>query len=134
MSLANAIIKTGATWAPTGGSDLTFVSDGRQISDGLSLVVAADTNLVLRRTLLARATLPTVPAKVGDYARLGRAALTYGIPFLAADGKLYKQTVKIEMAFHSEYASANKNVVIADSAAFIADADFLTFWQSLLLS
>lgn len=134
MSLSNAVIKSGATWAPTGGTDLTFVPDGRQISDGLSLVVAADAVLTTRRTLLARAVLPTVPAKVGDFARLGRSTLTYRIPFIAGDGKLYAQSIKLEAAFHSEYNSALKNTALADSAAFFADSDFTAFWQSLLLS
>lgn len=134
MSLSNATIKSGATWAPTGGTDLSFVPDGRQIVDGTSLVVVADTNLVTRRTLLARATLPTVPQKVGDYARLGRATLTYRIPFIASDGKLYAQSVKLEAAFHSEYNLTLKNTALTDGAAFFADSDFTAFWQSLLVS
>lgn len=132
MSLANAVVKTGATWAPTGGSDLTFTSDGRAINDGISLVVAADTNLLTRRSLVARAVLPALPAKAGEYAKLGRNSVVYKVPFIAADGKLYTQSVRIEMAFHPEYSS--KNTVIADAAAFIADADFTSFWQSSILT
>lgn len=134
MSLQTAVIKTGATWAPTGGTDLTFTPDGRAVSDGVSLVVAADTNLTLRRTLLCKATLPALPAKVGEYAKLGRASLTYKIPFISSDGKLYQQPVRIEMGFHSEYSDANKAIVIADAAAFVADADFANFWRYLILT
>lgn len=132
MSLANAVVKTGATWAPTGGSDLTFTGDGRAVNDGISLVVTADTNLLTRRSLVARAIMPALPAKAGEYAKLGRNSVVYKIPFVAADGKLYTQSVRIEMAFHPEYTA--KNTAIADTAAFVADADFTAFWQSSILS
>jgi hypothetical protein len=132
LSLINAIIKTGATWAPTGGTDVTFVPDGKTVQDGISLVVAADTNLLTRRSLTARAVLPALPAKTGDFAKLGRNSLVYKVPFVAADGKLYLQTVRIEMAFHAEYTG--KNTVINDATAFIADSDFANFWQSSLTS
>lgn len=134
MSLINATIKTGATWAATGGSDLAFTPDGRAIPDGVNLVVLADTNLVLRRSLAARATMPALPTKTGDYARLGRAHLTYLVPFIASDGKLYKQPVKIEMGFHPEYTDANKAAVINDATAFLADTDFANFWRYLVLN
>jgi hypothetical protein len=133
MSLKNAVFKTGATWAPTGGTDVTFVPDGRVVSDGVNLVVTADDNLLLRRSLTARSTLPAAPAKVGDYARLGRNSVVYRIPFVAADGKTYTQTVKIETAFHAEYTSTQKGVAVTDGAALMLDDDFQSFWKSSIL-
>jgi len=132
MSLTNAVFKTGASWAPTGGSDVTLVPDGRQVTNGLSLVVSGDVNLLTRRGIVVTTTLPALPATSGAYAKLGRNALKYSIPFIAADGKLYTQTVRIETAFHSEYSS--KNTAIADIAALVSDSDFTAFWQSSLLT
>lgn len=132
MSLSNAVFKSGATWAPTGGSDVTLVPDGRVVSNGLSLVVSGDTNLLTRRGFVFVSTLPALPAAVGAYAKLGRNSLKNTIPFIAADGKLYIQTVRVETAFHSEYTG--KNTAIADVAAFVADSDFAGFWQSSLLT
>lgn len=132
MSLTNAVYKSGATWAPTGGSDVTLVPDGRVVKNGLSLVVAADTNLLTRRGFTFVATLPAMPVSTGAYAKLGRTSLKEVIPYLAVDGKLYLQTVRIETAFHSEYTG--KNVAIADAAAFVSDSDFTSFWQSSLLT
>lgn len=134
MSLLNAIIKTGCTWAPTGGTDVTFVPDGRQVSDGVSLVVAADTNLLTRRTLVAKATLPALPANANAYAKLQRGVLTYKIPMIAADGKLYQQTVAINTSFHPETTDSAKAVILTESVSFLADADFLNFWKLGLLS
>lgn len=132
MSLTNAVYKSGATWAPTGGTDVTLVPDGRVVKNGISLVVAADTNLLTRRGIILTSTLPAMPVSTGAYAKLGRNSLKQVVPFVAADGKLYLQTVRIETAFHSEYTL--KNTAIGDAAAFVSDADFVSFWQSSLLT
>jgi hypothetical protein len=129
MALKTAVIKTGATWTPSGGTDLSFVPDGRVVTDGVNLIVLADTNLLTRRTLTGRATLPAAPAKTGDFARLGRNTLTYRLPFTASDGKIYTQTVKIETAFHAEYTAAQKGAAVSDGAAMMLDADFENFWK-----
>jgi hypothetical protein len=132
MSLSNAVFKSGATWSPSGGTDVTLASDGRAIANGISTVVAADTNLLTRRGLVFQALLPAMPANSGAYARLVRNSCKYSIPFLAADGKLYNQTVRIETSFHAEYT--DKNTAIADIAALVSDSDFTAFWQSALLT
>ena len=133
MSLKTAVLKTGATWAPTGGTDLTLTPDGRDGANSVSLVVVSDEDLITRRTVTARATMP--PLTVNDrYARLARNQLTYKIPFIASDGRLYIQPCRLETAFHPEYTQANKEAVINDLPAFLADSDFLLFWQDSLLS
>lgn len=129
--LHNASFPAGATWAPTGGTATVLVQDGRETVNGLSLVVSGDTNLLTRRTMIARATLPGMPAAVGAYAKLSRNELVYTIPFVAADGKLYKQTIRIAASFHAEYSG--KNAAIGDIAAFVSDADFTDFWQKSLV-
>lgn len=132
MSLSNAVFKSGATWAPTGGSDVTLVPDGRVVANGLSLVVSGDTNLLTRRGIQAVTTLPALPAAAGAYAKLSRNSLRYSIPFVAADGKLYVQIVRIETSFHAEYSA--KATAIADIAALVSDSDFSGFWTSSLLT
>lgn len=132
MSLSNAVFKSGATWAPAGGSDVTLVPDGRVVKNGLSLIVSGDTNLLTRRGIQCVATLPALAPSSGAFAKLGRNTLKYTLPFIAADGKLYTQTVRIETAFHSEYSS--KNTAISDVAALVSDSDFLSFWQASILT
>lgn len=132
MSLSNAVFKSGATWAPTGGTDVTLAPDGRAIINGLSLVVTADTSLLTRRSVIARATMPALAPSAGAFARMGKTSLVYTIPYLAADGKIYSQSVKIDASFHPEYTG--KAVVIGDIAALTADSDFASFWLSSLLT
>lgn len=76
--------------------------------------------------------MPALPANANAFAKLGRNSLKYYVPFIAADGKLYTQSVRIETAFHAEYTG--KNTVIADIAALVSDADFTSFWQQSLLT
>lgn len=132
MSITNASIKTGATWSSSGGSDLAFVPDGRSVPNGLSLVVSSDTNLATRRTLAARATLPALPASSSSFAKLGRNELVYKVPFLATDGRLYIQTIRISTGFHADYTA--KDVRLGEAVGLLADSDFADFWTKSLLA
>lgn len=129
----NLTIKTGSTWAPTGGSDLVFASDGRNVPDGVSFVVLADTNLLTRRSLRMRSIMPAAAVRTGDMAKMGRQLLTLYIPFTAADGRTYVQPQKVESAFHPEYGAASKLQVVTDLASLLVDSELLTFWQSSVL-
>lgn len=132
MALSSAVIKTGATWAPTGGSDLTFGPDGRSVKDGISLVVPADTNLITRRSLECRAIMPGLAASSAAFAKLGRNFMSYRVPYVAADGKLYLQHVQIQTSFHADYS--DKNTILGDAIALLADSDFADFWQKSILT
>jgi hypothetical protein len=112
---------------------MALVPDGRAVPNGVNLVVLSDDNLITRRSVRCTAILPQLPVN-GGFARLGRNAMVYTIPFVASDGRLYKQTQKVEMAFHPEYAQADKEAIVTDMPNFLADADFLSFWHDALLS
>lgn len=132
MSLTNAVVKTGATWSPTGGTDLALTSSGRSIKDGLELVVTSDASLLLRRSVELKVSMPSLPPSANAYAKLGRRSLTYRIPFVAADGKLYTQLIRVEASFHAE--DSRQNGLISDMAAFFSDSDLSGFWNNLLLN
>lgn len=132
MSLTNAVMKTGATWSPTGGTDLTLTPSGRAISNGIELVVASDSSLLARRSVEFKVSLPALPPSSNGYAKMGRRGVVYRVPYVAADGRLYVQTLRIEAAFHAD--DARQNGLIADGAALLVDSDFTGFWQKLLLS
>jgi len=134
MPLQSAAIQSGATWSSTGGTSVSFAPDGRPVQDGVRLVVTGDTNLLTRRSLVAKSTLPAPPPSVGAAARLGKNGIVYSVPFIAADGRTYNQTVRIEMSLHAEYSVANKTALKADAAALLVDSDFDNFWVSSLLT
>lgn len=132
MSVLNASVLSGATWTPTGGSALVFAPDGRSVQGGVSLVVPADTNLVLRRSLEVRTILPAYPASPNAFARMGKCTMLYRVPFVATDGKLYSQPVRIEASFHPDYT--NKGNRMNEAIALLADSDFSDFWLNSLIS
>lgn len=131
MAIQSAVVKYGATWAPTGGTDLTFVTDGRPVPNGMSYVVSGDTNLLLRRELKVRATLPASATSANGYDTLQRNYLMFRVPFLSAAGKQHIQTVRIETALHAEESA--KTSIISLVSAFAADADFADFWAKCLV-
>jgi len=132
MSLTNASILSGATYTPSGGSAISFAPSGRQVSGGLELVCTNDTNPLTRRTMQLKSSLPELPASANAFARLGKNSLVYVVPFIAADGKLYRQTYTLTEAVHPEYtqAAARRNETIAMKA----DSDFDNFWQYYILT
>lgn len=132
MSLSNAAFMQGATWTSTGGTSQSLSDSGRVVTNGRELVFTGDTSLLTRRSIELKATLPLLPVNQNAYARLARTKLVYQLPFVAADGKLYKQNITIETAFHAE--DTNRNARISDIPALVADADFSAFWQNLILS
>jgi len=134
MPLQSASIKSGATWAPTGGSDLVFAADGRAITDGVRVVVVSDSDLLLRRSLVAKSQLPGPAPKAGAPARLGRNQMTYFVPFKAADGLIYNQSIGIVMNLHAEYSLASRTALKADAAALLASASFADFWLNSILT
>jgi hypothetical protein len=113
---------------------LAFVSDGRQVKDGLSLVVAADTSLVTRRRLVFAATLPAFASKVGGYPKMGRSHMDYVMPFLATDGRVYMNRFVGDFAFHPEFTKVQRALLVKDAGALLLDADTAGFWQDSLLS
>lgn len=133
MSLDNASIKSGASWGPTGGTDLAFSKDGRSVANGISLIVVADQDLVMRRNLRLVATPPANAAKVGDFPRLGRQTLTYGVPFKDTTGRVVVQYQQIGMAWHPEMDRTLRLKHRRDMAAFLADSDFDAFWDEFVL-
>lgn len=132
MSVVNASILSGATWTPTGGTAVAFTPDGRSVANGVSLVVSADTNLVTRRSLELRTVLPAYPASSNAFARMGKNTMLFRCPFIAPDGKLYTQPIRIEASFHPDYAQ--KAARMSEAIALLADSDFSDFWANSLLS
>lgn len=131
MSVVNASILSGATWAPSGGTALAFIPDGRTVQNGVSLVVSTDTNLVTRRSLELRTVLPAYPASSSAFARMGKNTLLYRCPFVGPDGKLYSQPIRIEASFHPDYTEKGNRM--NEAIALLADSDFAGFWASSLL-
>jgi len=134
MPLQSASIQSGATWSSTGGSALSLAPDGRIVTDGVRLIVTADTNLLTRRSVVAKSVLPVAAPKAGVVSRLGKNQMVYFIPFVAGDGLTYNQSIQIIMNLHHEYTEANRRTAKTDAGALLLDSDFDDFWVKSLLT
>lgn len=130
MSLKNAVVKSGATIAPTGGSDLTFADSG---SNGSLIVlnVPADTTFALRRTMQGSYKMPIRNKALPGGFSHAKANLAFRVPKLLADGTYDYGQVKISVDYPQEVDDAFKTELLVIGAQMLTDADFLAFWKAL---
>jgi len=130
MSLNNATLKTGATMAPTGGSDLNFESRGNLL-DRNNLFVPADLDLRTRREISCVIKDPKVSASAPNGYTQARATATFKSPLELDNGNITVNTVQISMACDVETTDAEKDELLIIAAQMLTDADFTSFFKAL---
>lgn len=130
MPLKTAVVKTGATLAPTGGSDLTFADLGT-IGSQVALTVPADTDLRIRRTVVGSFKNPKANAGSPNGYTQARATLTFKKPKMLANGKITVNTIQVSMAYDWETTDAEKTELLDVAAQMCFDADFTPFFKQL---
>jgi len=129
MSLKTAVIKTGATMAPTGGSDLTFADYG-STGNSVQLTVPAD-NFITRRSIVGSYKAPVRQAsQPGGYTR-AKANLAMRTPIQLADLSHDYLQVKIAFEFPQEATDAQKTEALVCGCQMLNDADFTSFLKTL---
>lgn len=129
MSLANAVLKTGATsMAVTGGTDITFSPDGQSITNGLHIAVAADTDFRTRRNMTIKNKVPSLLSD-GTYTK-GKGSITYAAPKILADGSTSFNLVRLEIECHPESTAAERTELQMIAGQIATDADFTAFWNT----
>lgn len=127
-------IKHGATaYTPTGGTDLVLTQNGYRQADTVTFRDLAEADELMQRSLDIRQVQPAKAPRAGEYAKLGRKYATWRVPFVAADGTSYVQTVRVETSFHHEYPKADRTAHIMDAAAIVSDPELSAFWQDSVL-
>lgn len=124
MALLNAAIVTAPTSiAPTGGSALTFSSNG--ISNGVAeLIVPADTDQRIRRSLTVSAKSPKASTSAPNGYTQSRVTMLYRKPKLLANGKITVATAKVEFAYDVENTQLEIQELLDVAAQLCSDADF----------
>jgi hypothetical protein len=123
MSLANASIPIGATYAPTGGSATSFVSLG-QTSDSQKLFIDSGEDLILRRTALATSKSPVPNSSAPNGYTQQRTSIVFHVPLLLDNGKYTTNTVKIEVSYDPETDTSERAYLRELLAHLGSDADF----------
>jgi hypothetical protein len=123
MSLANASIPIGATYAPTGGSATTLKSLG-VTGESNKLYIDDGADLILRKTCLAssKAGVPNAGSPNGYTQQ--RSTIVFHVPYLLANGNYTKNKVSLEVSFDLETDAAGRAYLRELIAHCGVDADF----------
>lgn len=132
MSLRNATLKSGATLAPTGGTDYIFADDFVAVPNGVHLIVPSVADYRVRPSLTAKCRV-AVQLPSGSWKR-EKKSLVFAIPIIQANGLVDYNVWRVEREINPETAAA----VVTDgnilSAQMLFDTDFAGFWGNGSLS
>lgn len=119
-------VKTGATMAPTGGTDLVFAPDGITVQNGVHCVVPAVTSYAVRPSMTAKYRPPSLNSD-GSYSK-DKKSVVYTIPFTLASGEISFQLIRIERECHPEYSAAAALDLNVVGSQLLTDSEAASFW------
>lgn len=121
-------VKTGATMAPTGGTDLVFAPDGVTVQNGVHLNVPATTDYRVRQTATVKYRQPSLGSD-GVYTK-DKKSVSYSVPLVLASGKTVFNTIRIEREVHPEASAALALDLNVIGAQFLSDSEAASFWSA----
>lgn len=127
MSLDNASIPIGATYAPTGGSATTMKT--LETSAGSRKLYLDDgSDMILRKTCLATAKAPVPNSGAPNGYTQSRVTAVFHVPFLLDNGNYTTNSIKIEASFDPELTTAEVEAQLWDLVRHVCvDSDFDDF-------
>jgi len=129
MSLQNASILDGATISVSGGTAVTFTSDGQSVANGAHIINASQSDLRLREHMTLKSRLPKYNNTTGKYGKLIRSAVLT-TPLIDSDGANYFPVVRIEVESRPDMTAAQELKLRVLSAQILTDTDFASFWTT----
>lgn len=123
MPLNTAVVKTGATMAPTGGTDLTFSGTGIK-NNTHTIVVAADADLRMRRSIVCTVREPRVLVGAPNGMSQARTSFVFKTPIALDNGLTTVNKVTIEFSSDVETTAAQLEEMRIIAAQICSDADF----------
>jgi hypothetical protein len=121
-------VKTGATMAPTGGTDLVFAPDGVSIQNGVHLTVPATAAYKDRQTATVKFRPPSLGSD-GAYTK-DKKSVSYSVPKTLASGVVVYNTIRIEREVHPEFTAAEALDLNVIGAQILCDSEAATFWSA----
>lgn len=128
MGMKNMSLLSGATLAATGGTALAFASNGITVSNGVQLVVPADTSYVTRRSITAKFRPPVV-GRDGVLSR-DKKDISLNKPLTLASGKVVNNVIRISREIHPELSAAEATELNKLAAQLLFDTDTDGFWAT----
>jgi hypothetical protein len=132
MGIRTMTVSTGATIAPTGGSNMVFADDGTTVQNGCHIIVPATTDYRVRENATVKYRAPTLAAD-GSYSK-DKKSITYVVPIILASGKIAFNTLRVEREVHPEFSAANAANLNVIGAQLLCDSEAASFWSTGSLS
>lgn len=129
MSLQNASLPLGATFAPTGGVATAFTPDGTTVPSGIRLIVATDTTAATRRNATLKTRTAVIDPKTGKFSGKDKRSCTICIPEVLPDGSISFDLARIEFEIHPQSVPTKLAALKSAAACTVTDADFDNFWS-----
>lgn len=126
MSLKTMSLLSGATVAVSGGTAQAFATNGATIPNGVQLVVPADTDYGVRRSITARVRNPVV--KDGVWGK-DKKVVSYTVPIRLASGQIVHNVIRVEREVHPDLSQANCAEMNKIGAQLLIDSDLDNFWS-----
>lgn len=127
MPLNGAVIKEGATYAPTGGTDITFSLTGERVANGIVTANMAESNFFAREKVYQTVRMPVLMPD-GDFSKM-KTSLRIVRPATLPSGKVVYNIVRVEQEIHPLTPTEAANLRSLAIGA-LADADFTQFWEA----
>ena len=128
MAIKTMTVKSGATLAPTGGTDLVFAPDGITIQNGVHLTVPAVSSYAARPNMTVKYKQPTLgPDAVWSK---DKKSISYAVPYTLASGAISYQTIRIEREVHPEFPAASALDLNIVGAQILFDSEAANYWSS----
>jgi len=135
MSLANAgIVTAPSSIAASGGTAVTFVSNGSPSAGKLNIFVSAATDLRLRRSIDVTVRPPSANVSAPNGYTQARISFLFKKPKLLANGKITVNTSRVEFAYDVETTQAEIQDLLDTASQICFDADFTPTTKTLTLS
>jgi len=132
MALSTATSLSGATISASGGATVQWSSLGLQGNKNV-LVVAADTDLRIRRQIDASAKTPSVQLSAPNGYSQARGVVFYKKPKLLANGKVTVNTARVEIAYDVETTPTEIQDLLDVASQVCFDSDFTPVFKQLSL-
>lgn len=129
MSIQNASLPLGATFAPTGGIATALTPDGTTVPSGVRVVVSADTTAATRRNATLKTRSAVIDPKTGKFSGKDKRSCTFCIPEVLPDGSISFDLVRVEFETHPQSVSTKLAALKSAAVCVITDADFDNFWS-----
>lgn len=127
MSLSTLSLPIGATISPAGGTATAFSNDGTTVTNGLHLIVPADTSYLTRRSITAKVRQATVQSD-GSMSKIKR-TMQYVVPYTLTSGKTIYNVIRVELDVHPEAESTVRTGLLSGGALMLTDSETADFWS-----